>query len=192
MPDIIAFGKIIGGGFPIGAFGAREQIMRMYNPAVNENTVGHSGTFSGNAIVMAAGAAAMQHFKQKDVDRINALGDRFREKSRKMFSDAGVIGCAIGWGSIGAIGFMNDHGKGTIADNIKDFMMQYRQSIPRSSIYQLALINHGVYIANRGALAISTATTEADIDDVIVRASEALEDIRPFVLEEQEKYGETL
>jgi len=192
MPDLIAFGKIIGGGFPIGAFGGREEIMRMYNPAVNPNPVGHSGTFSGNAIIMAAGAAAMQNFKQPEIDRINALGDRLRAGIQKSFADAGVIGCCIGWGSIGAMGFMKPDENNVIADNIRDFMLCYRPAMARSSIYQIALLNHGVYIANRGAFAISTATTEADIDAVIVGAAEALEDIRPFVLEEQEKNGETL
>ena len=182
-PDLIAFGKIIGGGFPIGAFGGREEIMRIYNPAVNPHPVGHSGTFSGNVAIMAAGYAALENFKQPDIDRINGLGDKLRAGWSKIMADAGVVGCSIGFGSIAAVGFL-DGG----SDNIRDFMLKYKDSIPCSSLYQIALLNHGVYIANRGAIALSTAITDEVVDEVLVRAAEALEDILPFVREEQAKY----
>ena len=61
-PDLTSLGKIIGGGTPIGAFGGREEIMRMYDP--REKVMYHSGTFNGNALGMAAGIATMTAYDQ--------------------------------------------------------------------------------------------------------------------------------
>ena len=57
-PDLTAMGKIIGGGLPIGAFGGRIDLMRMFHPDQSQPVM-HASTFSGNPISMAAGEAAM-------------------------------------------------------------------------------------------------------------------------------------
>ena len=59
LPDLTAIGKIIGGGYPVGAFGGRKDIMSLFDPS-QDGCVSHSGTFSGNNITMAAGITAMQ------------------------------------------------------------------------------------------------------------------------------------
>jgi glutamate-1-semialdehyde 2,1-aminomutase len=56
-PDLTTFAKIIGGGLPVGAFGGREDVMRVFDPAAG--AIHHGGTFNANPITMAAGVAAM-------------------------------------------------------------------------------------------------------------------------------------
>src|SRR3546814_11143029 len=57
-PDITAFGKIIGGGLPIGAIAGRREIMAVFDPSKGKPAVAHAGTFTANPLSMVAGAAA--------------------------------------------------------------------------------------------------------------------------------------
>lgn len=73
-PDLTAMGKIIGGGFPVGAFGGRADIMTLLDPTTPEKLkFPHSGTFSANPITMTAGFIAMNLYDEKAVKDLNAL-----------------------------------------------------------------------------------------------------------------------
>ena len=88
-PDLTTFAKIIGGGFPVGAFGGREAIMSQYDPA-RPTPLWQSGTFNGNAITMVAGAAAMAAYTPEEVGRINALGGATTLRDRRSAHEAPV------------------------------------------------------------------------------------------------------
>ncbi|MBV5343325.1 aminotransferase class III-fold pyridoxal phosphate-dependent enzyme, partial [bacterium] len=105
-PDMTAFGKIIGGGIPIGAFGGKEDIMRMYDPTAK--MMYHSGTFNGNAISMAAGISAMKDYGEKEVAHVNHLGELFRKECKRVFKEVGIDICVNGVGSLSNIIFSND------------------------------------------------------------------------------------
>ena len=70
-PDLTTFGKVIGGGLPVGAFGGRADVMAVYDPT-RKGTVVHSGTYNGNAITMAAGIATLDLLTGDAIDRLNA------------------------------------------------------------------------------------------------------------------------
>lgn len=72
-PDLTALGKIIGGGFPVGAFGGRSDIMNLLDPRVAPLLFPHSGTFSANPVTLTAGYTAMQLFEKDAVIRLNEL-----------------------------------------------------------------------------------------------------------------------
>lgn len=76
--DLIALGKMIGGGFPVGAVGGRESFMGVFDPRL-EGAVAHGGTFSANPVTMKAGVAALQAFGAAEIERIDALGETLRE-----------------------------------------------------------------------------------------------------------------
>ncbi|HVR05463.1 MAG TPA: aminotransferase class III-fold pyridoxal phosphate-dependent enzyme [Solirubrobacteraceae bacterium] len=80
--DLIALGKAIGGGFPVGAIGGREELMEVFDPRRAE-PVAHGGTFSANPVSMSAGLAALRHFEQDRIERIDALGDLLRAGLRE-------------------------------------------------------------------------------------------------------------
>jgi glutamate-1-semialdehyde 2,1-aminomutase len=84
-PDLVALGKIIGGGHPVGAFGGRSDVMAVYQPGAPRR-IGHGGTFTANPVTMAAGRAALLAFGEDEVQRIDALGERLR----RSLSDAGM------------------------------------------------------------------------------------------------------
>ena len=77
-PDLVTMGKIIGGGFAVGAWGGPADMMGVLDPRRAGN-VPHAGTFSANPVTCAAGLAALDLLDQPAIDRINAHGDRLRE-----------------------------------------------------------------------------------------------------------------
>jgi glutamate-1-semialdehyde 2,1-aminomutase len=79
--DLIVLGKMIGGGFPVGAVGGRAELMDVFDPH-RPDAVAHGGTFSANPVTMRAGLAALEAFGTDEIDRIGALGDRLREGLR--------------------------------------------------------------------------------------------------------------
>src|SRR3954464_10609105 len=97
-PDLTTFAKIIGGGFPVGAFGGRAAVMEQFDP-LRPSPLWQSGTFNGNLITMVAGVAAMDAYGLEEVARINALGERLRAGLRTALADAGLSGTVTGYGS---------------------------------------------------------------------------------------------
>jgi len=78
QPDIITFGKIIGGGLPIGAIGGSEDVMAVFDSSAGPPLVPHGGTFAANPLSMVAGLASMQHLTPDRFDQLNSLGERAR------------------------------------------------------------------------------------------------------------------
>jgi glutamate-1-semialdehyde 2,1-aminomutase len=75
-PDITTFGKIIGGGFPVGAIGGKAEYIEEFTPA---GDVFQSGTFSGHPVTMAAGYENLKYAAENDVyDHVNDLGEQMR------------------------------------------------------------------------------------------------------------------
>ncbi|MEU0805936.1 aminotransferase class III-fold pyridoxal phosphate-dependent enzyme [Streptomyces sp. NPDC005970] len=77
VPDLLTAGKLIGGGFPVGAVAGREEVMQVLDPH-RQGSIPHSGTFSGNPVSMAAGAQALRLLTPAAVARLNQLGDEAR------------------------------------------------------------------------------------------------------------------
>ena len=85
VPDMTTLGKIIGGGFPIGVFGGRKEIMELISPS---GGVYQAGTFSGNPVSIASGLAVLDVLESENVHaRLNAEGDKLRAALRDLVSD---------------------------------------------------------------------------------------------------------
>ncbi len=99
-PDLTALGKIIGGGFPVGAFTGRADIMNILDPHAKNLLFPHSGTFSANPVSMTAGRIAMEHFDKQAVQDINALTQKAFDQISEAIRMAGVPMCITGAGSM--------------------------------------------------------------------------------------------
>ncbi|EON12906.1 aspartate aminotransferase family protein [Pandoraea sp. SD6-2] len=98
MPDLITFGKIIGGGLPVGAFGGRKELMSLL---VSKGSVFQGGTFAGSPLTMAAGLAQLEVLERDDVHvRICALADRLACLLRDGFHASGLKFGAQHFGSL--------------------------------------------------------------------------------------------
>jgi glutamate-1-semialdehyde 2,1-aminomutase len=87
-PDLIVAGKLIGGGFPIGAVAGAEELMSQLNPLRSQG-LEHGGTFSANRVSMAAGVAALDLLDATEIERINRLGDNLRSVIERTAADCG-------------------------------------------------------------------------------------------------------
>jgi len=174
-PDLTCLGKIIGGGLPIGAVGGKRELMQLFSPE-RDNPVMHASTFSGNALTMAAGLAAMRAYTESEVERINALGDRLRVGFNQGFQQAGIRAQAIGLGSVANILF-TDAPVRSARDSLPG--LGGAGYIPR--LLHLTMLRHGVMSASRLMYCISTAMTEVEVDHAIGALNESLRALRPYV-----------
>lgn len=157
-PDLTSFAKIIGGGFPVGAFGGRTEVMAQFDPA-QPKPLWQSGTFNGNAITMIAGAVAMEHYPAAEVARINALGDRLRDGFNTMLKQAEVTGVATGYGSFVGVHFAEEAPR--------NYRMAVRGDQTLKRLVHLGLLNEGVFCAPRLMFCTSTAMDDSVVDGVI-------------------------
>ncbi len=176
IPDLTAVAKIIGGGFPVGAFGGREDIMAMFDPAASPDFVFHSGTFNGNNMTMTAGLEAMQRLDQAAIERINRLGESLGAGINRIFRSLGIGAQCLGYGSLQQIHWTGEPVR-TLADARRagDNTGQLRR------LLHLELLNRGVYTSNRGMFSITTPVNEADITLALRAVENALNTLLPYM-----------
>jgi glutamate-1-semialdehyde 2,1-aminomutase len=159
LPDLTAMGKIIGGGFPVGALAGRDEVMAVF--AASDGVppkLPHSGTFSANPITMTAGSIAMQHFDAEAVDRLNRLGRLTRSKIEEAIAVAGVPASVTGAGSLFRIHMRSEPPR------------DYRSGFPTPEektalkLFIDGLYDEGIVLIHTGAVALSTPMTEVEID----------------------------
>ncbi len=103
-PDLTTFGKIIGGGMPVGCYGGRKELMEMVAPS---GGVYQAGTLSGNPVAMSAGLAELTilHEQPEIYDYINGLGEYYRASAKKLFEKYQKPWYVTGAGSLSCVFF---------------------------------------------------------------------------------------
>ncbi len=173
-PDLTALGKIIGGGFPIGAFGGKADIMSLFSP--KKGTLHQSGTFNGHPISLVAGLTALKEMTPEVYDRINSLGDSLRRGINDDFFELGIKAQASGLGSLFYIHYTLDEIK-----NYRDARKASEQAKMLTDLAHLSLINNGIFIASRGQFALSTPMTENDVSQTLEAVRESFSELKPIV-----------
>jgi glutamate-1-semialdehyde 2,1-aminomutase len=158
-PDITVLGKILGGGFPIGAFCGSRKIMKRLDITTYKRPhySFHGGTFSGNPITMTAGLATLKILEDgKVTTRLNRLGDKIRTTIQQVFDKHGIDVQMVGAGSI-----FNTH---FAKEPIRDAFAAFRADKKKLFDYNMALMTNGVFFLPTHAQALSTAHSKADIE----------------------------
>jgi glutamate-1-semialdehyde 2,1-aminomutase len=168
-PDLTALGKVIGGGFPVGAFGGRLDIMRRYVPGSPEH-LHQSGTFNGNAMTMAAGLAALELLTEDAVASLNALGERLRDRLRSALDRLDVVGTVTGAGSYAWVHFS--------APPVRDARSAEGHPEVAAPLH-LLLLNHGIFAFAGPRFVLSTVTAETDVDRMAAVFEAAVEELAP-------------
>lgn len=166
-PDLTVYGKVIGGGLPVGAVGGRADIMAMLDPTAGKARVESGGTFSGNPLTMVAGYAALAKWTPDAVDRLNAMGARLRERVDAVFAQAGEEAQLAGDGSLFRLMLTRAH--------IRDYRTAVRTEQPMARMTEIhrRLMADGIIISRIGLGCLSTPMGDAEIDafvDAVRRA----------------------
>jgi glutamate-1-semialdehyde 2,1-aminomutase len=178
-PDLTAMGKIIGGGLPIGAFGGRTDLMRMFHPDEAEPVM-HASTFSGNPISMAAGEAAMAQINPQLIAHVNGLGERLRAGFDDVFRKNGIRGQTTGLGSLA-----NIHLTDAPPGNARDAVAGLARAGRINPLLHLSMLMRGVASASRLMYCTSAPMTAADIDYAVDALDDALRELKPGIARER-------
>lgn len=154
--DLCTYGKIIGGGLPVGAYGGKEEIMRMVAPS---GKVYQAGTLSGNPLAMAAGIAQLSILKKKDFyDKLNKKADTFFEELADIIKPYKEYVSLNHIGTLGSIFFTGE--------KVLSHEIAVKADTVRFGDYFRNLLEEGLYIAPSQfeALFLSAAHTDEDLD----------------------------
>ncbi len=176
IPDLTALGKTIGGGLPIGAFGGRREIMEQFSP-LKKGYIMHSGTFSGNALSMVAGIAALELYDEAAIKKLDVLGLRLREGLKKIMAELDVKCNVGGIQSIAFIQFPDG-----VPMNKQQVVFNTIPFLELSEYLQVALALQGLYVISRGVTGfmLSTIMDEAIVDEILVRFRKSMEMVLPL------------
>ena len=159
-PDLTSIGKIIGGGFPVGAVAGRSAVMSVFEESEAASArLPHGGTFNANPITMTAGLVAMSHLDEARQQALNDLGDDLRQRLRSLVAERDLDAQVVGAGSLFALHFHRrplrrlDDIVGTVEERRKTrFMQKFLQ-------------NEGMWMFGHGiAGCLSTANTAEHVD----------------------------
>lgn len=154
-PDLMTLGKLIGGGFPVGAVVGREEVMRQLDPT-SPNGLEHGGTFTANPVTMAAGIASLKLLDGEEIARLNDLGDELR----------GLVGARleqVGWEARGRGSLMRPFPKGQVHAD---------KDVQRAIWW--GAYERNLLITQHTAVALSTPMDRDVVNDVSERLVEAV------------------
>lgn len=153
-PDLLTTGKLIGGGFPVGAVAGREELMRELDPT-RPGSVPHAGTFSGNPVSMAAGAESLRLLTPQAIAQMNALGDGARTALSTRVA-------AAGW---------EVRGRGSL---LRPFPTQQAYDLGLQRKVWWAAYDRGVLLSPANLVSLSSPMTEQVVSDLAERLTDAV------------------
>lgn len=168
QPDIITYGKIIGGGMPVGAYGASAAIMAHISP---DGGVYQAGTLSGNPVAMAAGIAQLTELSKSSFYKdLNKKADDFTESIRRFAAARNYKLKVFSVGSVFWFAFTAD-------EHIRSAAAIEHQSMEKYKIFHRELLNRGVYLGPSGyeVAFVSAAHSKTELERAKRAIFESLE-----------------
>lgn len=168
VPDLTCLGKIIGGGLPVGAYGGREDLMRLVSPS---GPVYQAGTLSGNPLAMTAGLWSVKRLNKGLYKQLAGLGAQLTDGIADAASRAGVAVQVNGIGSILTPFFT--------ATPVRNYQSALRADTARYGAFFKAMLARGIYLppSQFEAWFLSSAHTSRDVDKTIKAAREAMKEV---------------
>jgi glutamate-1-semialdehyde 2,1-aminomutase len=176
IPDLVAYGKALGGGFPLGAFAGRAGLME----AVNEhrlpgpNYAWSASTAGGNPVSCAAALATLDVLAEPGVyPRLHAAGRRLRERMAAALAEAGEAAQILGDGPLAQVAFS--------AQPVTDQKSWLASDRARGRAVMLELLRRGVFLNPMGTkLYLSLAHDDDAIDEFVEHFAASLDATRSF------------
>ena len=169
--DLTTLAKIIGGGFPVGAFGGRADVMSVFDPTAGAPRVMHGGTFNANPVTMVAGHTAMSMLTPEEYDRLNALGERVRTGLGDLIEARGLSWQVTGQGSLFRL---HAHPRPLV-----DYRSTLLTAEERATMHEayMAMLGSGIMLMPELAGCVSTVMGDAEADELVDTAGRALENL---------------
>lgn len=159
-PDLTTFGKIIGGGMPVGAYGGRKDVMKLIAPS---GPVYQAGTLSGNPVAMAAGLAQLKLLRETPefYEKLNHKADVFFEGMQEAVREAGKPWVVNHIGSLGSIFFTDGP--------VTNYAEAKTSDTAKFGEYFSYMIQNGIYLAPSQfeAMFLSAAMTEDELEKTL-------------------------
>ena len=166
-PDLTTFGKIIGGGMPVGAYGGRKDVMELIAPS---GPVYQAGTLSGKPVAMAAGLAQLKLLRDTPdfYEELNRKGDVFFGNIKEAVREAGKPWQVNHIGSLGCIFFTDSP--------VENYAQAKTADTKAFAEYFSWMLGHGIYVAPSQfeAMFLSSAMTEEELAGVLETLQEYL------------------
>ena len=166
-PDLVTFGKYLGGGLTFGAFGGTEKVMARFDPR-RPDALAHAGTFNNNVPTLSAAIAGLEQvYTPEAANALNAAGDALRGRLNGVLKDAGVAGQVTGIGSMMMVhmtpeALTSPEDSGKVANALRGLM-------------HLALMERGYYVARRNMIVLSLPMTSAETDGLVAAFKDAVD-----------------
>jgi glutamate-1-semialdehyde 2,1-aminomutase len=155
-PDMTTLGKFPGGGITFGAFGGREEVMRVYDPRESK-ALGHSATSNNNTLGMAAGHFGLSKIYTPEVCReFNAMGDRFRQKLEDISQCTRMTVTELG--TIMGMHFLKGGKK-----DLKSFRDRQEDEDSRR-LFWFEIMKDGFWMTERGSIVVILGTPWEDLE----------------------------
>jgi glutamate-1-semialdehyde 2,1-aminomutase len=164
-PDLTTFGKVIGGGFPVGALGGRADVLDVTDPARGRLVL--SGTFNANPVTAAAGTVAVRELTAERIAGLDAAAARLADGLRAAAGAHGVPFSIRRAGSLLNV-YLSAEPPPTIPE---------RTDAGPAAAFHLACLNHGLFFSPRGLMTTSTVLTDDLVDEAVARAARAFADL---------------
>lgn len=184
-PDLTMFGKIIGGGFPVGGWGGRRDIMELFDPlkgrALVQESPGlpamaqlfHGGTFNANPLIAIAGRITLEDLTVDEITRINQLGELLAGGIRNVFTKLNLKAQVTGIGSLQNLHFT--------LEPVVDFKTAQTSQKELMHLVHLGLLERGIFLPARGLFAVSTPMTNKEIDTAIKAMNDVMTELKPVI-----------
>jgi glutamate-1-semialdehyde 2,1-aminomutase len=182
-PDLTSLGKVLGGGFPIGAVGGKKEIMEQMDPrrgkdalsigvqtANKTDTLFHSGTYNGHPTILAAGLATLDVLQQEDtMTKLLQMTSMLREGLENVYHAYGIPMKTVGLGSIFNIVLTEQE--------VKNYRDLAKTNIKLREKIDCELLSLGVYTKPGNRYSMSVAHTQEDINRTIEAHEKAIRQV---------------
>jgi len=169
-PDLTALGKIIGGGFPVGATGGKADVMAVFDPG-SPNAIASGGTFTGNPVSMVAGLATLRALDSEAYERLERMGAALRARLGERLREHGVEGHITGDASLFRF-VMTSKPPRTYRDTVEPAASE------RMGRLFMHLLDAGVLVNTNGLACLSTPMGDAELGEIVQAFDQALWQLR--------------
>ncbi|RLI06137.1 aspartate aminotransferase family protein [Candidatus Bathyarchaeota archaeon] len=180
-PDLVTFGKIMGGGFPAGAVCGRKELMNLFSFSESyfnkswKTLLPHSGSFNAYPLAMAAGYVTLNELTPQAYEHLNTLGEKIRKSLTKISEEVGVTFQVSGVGSLFQIFFIDKE--------ITDYKDVQKANDILAHKLNLGLLTQGVYFSPTRPCNISTVTSYEDVDKMLEAVRYVLTNLKKEIRE---------